>query len=88
MQIGLRVVPAILSLGIAILTVNAAERPESVSLKSGESVDLGNVFWVVNCRSLLTGPIVAEVLEGPPEVTVTIREQKVIPRNLDCANEV
>ena len=43
---------------------------------------------MVNCRSLLTGPIVAEVLEAPPEVTVTIREQKVIPRKLDCANEV
>jgi hypothetical protein len=85
---------SILSLGLALLIgtcAATAQKPgpqESIALKSGETVELGNVFWVVNCRSLLTGPPVAEVLEGPPEVTATVRVQNVIPRKMNCANEV
>jgi hypothetical protein len=85
---------SVLSLGLALLIgtgTATAQKPgpqESISLKSGETVELGNVFWVVNCRSLLTGPPVAEVLEGPPEVTATVRAQNVIPRKMNCANEV
>jgi hypothetical protein len=84
---------SILSLGLAMLIgtcAATAQKPgpqESIALKSGETVELGNVFWVVNCRSLLTGPPVAEVLEGPPEVTAIVRVQKVIPRKMNCANE-
>jgi hypothetical protein len=61
---------------------------ESISLKSGETTDLGNLFWVANCKSLLTGPIVAEVMEGPPGIIVSVKQQNVIPRKLNCAKEV
>jgi len=63
-------------------------RAESLALKSGETADLGIESWVVNCRSLLTGPITVEIMEGPLGMTASVREQKVIPRKLNCANEV
>jgi hypothetical protein len=67
MHVVLKVFPAILSLGIAVLTGDAAARAESITLKSGETVELGSLFWVVNCRSLLKGPPVAEVLYQLPQ---------------------
>ena len=94
MHLNAKLLVAIFSLGAALLigiSFATAQKPgpqESISLKSGETAELGNVFWVVNCRSLLTGPPVAEVLEGPLEVTATVRVQNVIPRKMNCANEV
>lgn len=79
----------LLSLGAALPGFSAANAAEElIALKSGETVDMGNLFWVVNCKSLLTGPIVAEVLEGPPGLEVSVNQQPVIPRKLNCAKEV
>ena len=61
---------------------------EAIVLKSGETIEMGNLFWAVNCRSLLKGPPTVEVLEGPSEVTVSVRVQNVIPRKLNCAKEI
>jgi len=61
-----------------------APAAESVALKSGESVDLSNLFWVANCHSLLKGPMKLDVLEGPPEITAFIREQDVVPHAYNC----
>jgi hypothetical protein len=66
----------------------SAQAAETVALKSGETVDLNNVFWIVNCRSLLTGPMRVEILEGPPEITASIREQNIIPHVQNCAKPV
>jgi len=65
-----------------------ARAADAVALKSGETVELGNLFWAANCRSLLKGAMTVEVLEGPPEVTASIREQKVIPHIQNCAKPV
>jgi hypothetical protein len=65
-----------------------AQAAEVVALKSGETVELGNEFFAVNCRSLLKGPITVEVLEGPSDVTASIREQKIIPHIQNCAKPV
>jgi ribosomal protein L21 len=59
-----------------------------IALKSGETAELGNVFFVVNCKSIMIGSPVVEILEGPPELTVTIRPGMVVPRALGCTNEV
>jgi len=74
MRIGYKLMLAI-SLGAVIfpgLPARAADdgsvagaKGESIALKSGETIDLGNLFQVANCKSLLNGPISAEVLEGP-----------------------
>jgi hypothetical protein len=67
-----------ISLAVATaFTGVSAQAAEVVALKSGETVELGNVFFAVNCRSLLKGPITVEVLDGPSDVTASIREQKI-----------
>jgi hypothetical protein len=60
----------------------------SIALKSGESVEIGNVYYTINCRSLLVGTPEVEVFDGPPGVTATIKEGMVLPRSGNCANRV
>ncbi len=59
-----------------------------IALKSGESTDLEAVYWVVNCRSVLLGTPEIEILEGPAEMTLAIREGQVLPRYQNCATMV
>jgi hypothetical protein len=66
----------------------SAQAADIIALKSGETAEIENLFWVVNCRSLLTGPMTVEVLEGPPDVTASIREQKIVPHIQNCAKPV
>jgi hypothetical protein len=66
----------------------SAQAVETVALKSGETVELNNLFWVANCRSLLTGPMRVEILQGPPEITASIREQNIVPHVLNCPKAV
>ena len=60
----------------------------SIALKSGESVEVGNVYYTINCRSLLKSPPEVEILEGPPGVTATVKEAMVLPRVGRCAHRV
>ena len=73
------------AMGIASVSTQASE---VIALKSGETAEIGNLFWVVNCRSLLKGPMTVEVLEGPSDVTASIREQKIIPHIQNCSKPV
>lgn len=66
----------------------SAQATEVIALKSGETADVANVWWIANCRSLLKGSMTVEVLEGPPEVTASIKEQKIVPHNQNCAKPV
>jgi hypothetical protein len=83
-------------LGIVILCVAAASASlgiaaqvaDVIALKSGETAEIGNVFWVANCRSLLKGAMSVEILEGPPDVTASIRDQKIVPHKYNCAKPV
>lgn len=82
---------ALSTTGIAVamaFTGVSAQAAEVIALKSGETAEIANLFWVVNCRSLLTGPMVVEVLEGPSDVTASIREQKIVPHIQNCAKPV
>jgi hypothetical protein len=60
----------------------------TIALKSGETLDLGEVYWVTNCRSMLKETPHVEVLDGPPQVSLTIRETAVLPRYQNCAKHV
>jgi hypothetical protein len=60
----------------------------TIALKSGESTELTTVYSVMNCKSTSTAPPEVEVLEGPPELTLTIRPGMVVPRNQGCTNQV
>jgi hypothetical protein len=82
----------VLNLAMAALLGGAGAHAETsarrIVLKSGESVELHTVYWVVNCRSILVGMPELEVIEGPEQVTLAIKEGKVIPRRQNCANPV
>jgi hypothetical protein len=83
---------AALAFGIAIF-VGATDAPAQrntprIALKSGESAEVLNVFLIANCRSIAIGSPELEILEGPPELSVTIKEQPIIPRAYNCANPV
>ncbi len=60
----------------------------SIALKGGESVEVSNLFAVANCRSTLTATPTAEVMEGPSEVTVSVKEAMVVPRAQECNKPV
>ena len=74
--------------GVAIGTVTEAQEPRRVAAKNGESVELGPIYWVVNCRSTMIGLPEIEVFEGPPEVTLSIKEGEILPRRQGCAAKV
>jgi hypothetical protein len=83
-----RIAGAIL-ITIAGLAVNDAARAQQrFALKNGESIDTGPVYWVSNCHSVMVGLPEIEVLEGPPGVALSIREEPVLPRRQGCATKV
>jgi hypothetical protein len=59
-----------------------------IALKSGESTELGLVYYVSNCASIMVGDPEIEVLEGPPELTLSIKPGMVLPRTQKCAKPV
>src|SRR6185436_1015521 len=61
----------------------------AISLKSGESSEIAQVYYIGQaCQSLLKGSPEVEIMQGPPGVTAAIREEKVVPRDVACANPV
>ena len=61
---------------------------QTIALKSGETQDLGPVYLVRHCRSIAVGKPEVEILDGPANLAVTIKEGEVVPRNQGCANKV
>jgi hypothetical protein len=70
------------------VVANAQDKPRRVALKAGESVELMTVYWVSNCRSVMVGTPEIEILDGPKQVALTIKEDMVLPRRQGCANRV
>jgi hypothetical protein len=62
--------------------------PSRLALKNGETIQVGSVYWVMNCRSVMIGLPEIEILEGPAGVTLGIKEGEVLPRNQGCAAKV
>jgi hypothetical protein len=69
-------------------TANAQDTLRRIAVKNGESIDLGTVYYVSNCRSIMIGLPDIEVLEGPTGVAISIREEPVLPRRQSCAAKV
>ena len=67
---------------------DAQEELSRISLKSGETVELRTVYFIRNCRSILKETPIVEVLEGPEELTLTIKPGTVVPRGDNCSNPV
>jgi hypothetical protein len=62
--------------------------PQRLVIKNGESIELHPVYYVSHCHSVMIGLPEIEVLEGPPELTFSIREEPVLPRRQGCAAKV
>jgi hypothetical protein len=88
MQVKFAALPAIGLVVGMVFTGVSARAAEVIAIKGGETIELGNLFFVVNCRSLLKGPMTVEILEGPPDVTASIREQQIVPHMQNCAKPV
>ena len=73
---------------VVIGTVTQAQELRRLVAKNGESIELGPVYWIVICRSTMIGLPEIEILEGPPEVTLSIKEGQVLPRRQGCAAKV
>jgi hypothetical protein len=92
----MRVLPnsalAISCFGLAIFAAAAGAHaqggPQRIVLKSGESTELRNFYFIANCQSTMIGGPVVEVLEGPPELTVTLKESMVPALADRCAKPV
>jgi hypothetical protein len=80
--------PIALSLGLASAVTDGNAQNRVVVIKNGESVELHTVYWVSNCRSIMIGLPEIEVLEGPPQVSLSMKADKVVPRRQECANSV
>ena len=80
-----------LSLGLIAPSVQAQSwqmNSQSFAMKSGETTEVGDIYWVVNCRSLLLATPEVTILDGPPGVTASIEEAMVVPRFQQCAQPV
>jgi hypothetical protein len=94
MRFGTRAILAIVHLSTAGILGSAEAQAQQIkipiALKSGESIEVGNLSWTSNCRSLLKSVPEVEILDGPPGVTASVKEAMVIPRtaNGNCAKPV
>ena len=74
---------------IACVSAQAQQNlTQRIAAKSGETIELFNVFAQVNCRSILLATPEVDVLEGPAELTVTVKEQMVPVPKFDCPNKL
>ena len=60
----------------------------TIALKSNETIELGEAYYVSNCRSMLKSTPEVQVLDGPSEISVAIKEEMVLPRRQGCAKKV
>jgi hypothetical protein len=88
MQNSSRACRVLLPLGMALVLANVAQAQQRLALKGGESVEVGSVYYVSNCRSIMVGIPEIEILESPELVTLSIKEGMVLPRRQNCANRV
>lgn len=63
-------------------------KAEEVSLRTGESADVAPAYWVEKCQSILKSFAGVDVLDGPPGISLSIRESEVNPRRQNCPGKV
>ncbi len=60
----------------------------SLTAKSGQVIDLRPVFRQVNCRGTLLATPVVEVLQGPPELTLTVEDRMIEVPEQRCPEKI
>lgn len=75
-----------IAISVSVSGAHAQESPRRIALKSGESVVLRDYSFVAgNCQSIMVGTPMLDVLEGPEELSLALKEGTVIRRDRGCA---
>jgi len=61
---------------------------QSYALKNGESTEISDLYWVINCQSQLLAVPEVTIMDGPPGVTASVTGAMVMPRFQQCASAV
>ena len=56
--------------------------------ESGETLEIADLWYAVHCQSRLKSAPTVEVLEGPPEITVSVKKAMVVPREQNCSKPI
>ena len=83
----IRILAGVATTTVCVVGTNVASADE-ISLRAGESADVHAVYWVSNCRSILKSFAGVDVVEGPPGVTLSIREEDVYARRQNCSEKI
>jgi|SRR5690242_14552997 hypothetical protein len=79
----------IAALGLTISDeIRGQTSPTRLAVRNGESIELHSIYYVSHCRSIMIGLPEIEILEGPPELSLSIRGEPVLPRRQGCAAKV
>ena len=72
-------------MALFVLPVSVSAAPLEISAKNNETVPLGAVYWISNCRSILKSFAGVDKLEGPPEVKLSLKEGMVHAVRQNCS---
>ena len=82
---------AILLAASCLIMSNELKGQQRLAIKNGESVELHPIYYVSHCHSIMIGLPEIEVLEGPPELKLSIkksrccRDGRAVPRKSPAA---
>jgi hypothetical protein len=84
--------PLLLRAGVLLLIL-AADEPAcaqdgSLTARSGQVIDVRPVFRQINCRGTLVARPEVEVLQSPPELTLSIKDEMVEVPGANCPAKV
>ena len=83
----LQLFAAVLALAVSAAPAGA-QNLQHYALKNGETIEVGSLYYTANCRSIMTALPEVEIMEGPDEVKLAVREEQVLPRRQGCANKI
>jgi hypothetical protein len=81
-----QIIGAAIGLTLAACAASAQTEVKTIAAKGGETVDLMPVYGARKCQSTLTATPEVEILQGPAEVKLSVREEMVTPKN--CSNKI
>jgi hypothetical protein len=75
---------------LAAVSTPCLAQGRHVAIKNGETVELQRLWSVLECRNNLKGRPTAEILVGPPQLSLSLQDAMVVPRRSDmnCTEKV
>jgi hypothetical protein len=77
-----------LLMSLSAVGTSALAQDGTLKAKSGEVIDLRPVFRQVNCRGTLLATPEVEVLQGPPELILSVRDEMVEVPEANCPRKI